>query len=314
MDRIVLVARSLKKAEKAKLAVDSVLSARHDKKPAKIETFECDQSSLGSVRCFAEALREAMGRWDANSVDGGPSGLDVVCLNAAVLTSKGSNAQYTEDDMELTFQTNHLASFLLMNLIHDLVNPGGRIILTTSGLHEGPSFGGFQGIVDATSGEITSEFDMVDGSVFDYKEAYSLSKLCVTTFCVALNQRLKRLGKDVVANCFSPGLITSTGLFRHQSFASRVLYAAMMNNVAGMGSTIQWGGGALAWMVTADEAKGSGGNFWKTPPGSPHLEPLYGETFCTGPTPSEAAEQANQEILWRVSAELTGISVDHMAA
>lgn len=338
-DNLILVARSLKKAEEAKDIVDSILPNIPSQSPTttttttetesqadptssqsttvsgsgrrgKILAFECDQASLSSVRHFAERLRSAVtSNDDRNS---SIRGLDVVCLNHAVLMAKGSRAQYSEDDLELTFQTNHLGSFLLMNLICDLIPPGGRVVLTSSGLHEGPSFGDFVGILDGPTDDVRRDFDMLDGSEFDYKEAYSTSKLCVTTFCIALNKKLQDLNRGIVVNCFSPGLITSTGLFRHQSFLTRVTYATMMNNFLGMGSTMQWGGGALAWMVLADKAGERGGEFWRTPPGSSHREPGYGTKFCVAPMPKEAADEHNQQRIWKISAALVGIDEDYM--
>ena len=177
------------------------------------------------------------------------SGLDVLCLNAAMMAPMDAQSQYTEDQFEVTFQTNHLAPFLMVNLVHSLMNPGGRIVFTTSGLHSFVSFNEFSGATSA----VARRFDMIDGKKFHYKEAYSLSKLSNTTCCVALNRKLEQLRgrQDVVANCFTPGLIPSTGLFHHLSDAPCLL--------AKINSTLEHGGGALAWMATSDEAGREGG-------------------------------------------------------
>ena len=176
------------------------------------------------------------------------------------------------------------------------MNPGGRVIFTTSGLHAFVSFNGFRGVQD-----VRKRVEMIDGNSFHYKSAYSLSKLANTTCCLALNRKLEQLrGKrDVVVNCFTPGLIPSTGLFRHSpesSFVSQI------------GSTLEHGGGALAWMATSDEAGQQGGLFYQTQPGTSHEPPSYGtRAFSPSPTPDEAVNLSNQELLWAISAKLVDI-------
>lgn len=59
----------------------------------------------------------------------------------------------------------------------------------------------------------------MDGGAFDGDKAYKDSKLCNVLFTRELSKRLKASGaKGVTVNCFSPGLITKSGLFRNREF------------------------------------------------------------------------------------------------
>jgi NAD(P)-dependent dehydrogenase (short-subunit alcohol dehydrogenase family) len=260
-----------------------------------IDALACDQSSLCHVREFAGQLRSLLQVKNNPSMS---SGLDVLCLNAAMMAPMDSHLQMTEDEFEVTFQTNHLAPFLMVNLLHSLMNPGGRVVFTTSGLHAFVSFNDFRGMM----GVAPKRFDMIDGKPFHYKAAYSLSKLSNTTCCVTLNRKLEQIRgrRDVVVNCFTPGLIPSTGLFQHSDDSP-----CLMNNI---GSTLEHGGGALAWMATSDEAGREGGLFYQTKPGTSHEPPGYGtERFSPSPIPEDANNVSNQEKLWDISAQLVGI-------
>ena len=78
--------------------------------------------------------------------------------------------------------------------------------------------------------------------------------------------------------------------------------------LAKIGSTLEHGGGALAWMATSDQAGQEGGLFYQTQPGTSHEPPSYGtKLFCPSRIPEDASCIANQEMLWNISAELVGI-------
>lgn len=149
VNRLILAARSEKKAQLAKAEVEAELQKLRTELQRNgriveeeqlvdwtenIIPLECDHSSMDSISEFNEKLRLRLmqsyrgHKWALN-------GIDVLCLNAAILTAKDSSPSYTRDGIELTFQTNHLAAFYLTNLIEDLINPGGRVVVTTSGLY-----------------------------------------------------------------------------------------------------------------------------------------------------------------------------------
>ncbi|MFH0916550.1 MAG: SDR family NAD(P)-dependent oxidoreductase [bacterium] len=84
------------------------------------EPLVADFARLQEVRELAEKVLQRTDR------------LDVVLHNAGALVARRT---MSADGHELTFQTNHLATFLLQRLLTDLLlrTPGSRVIVTSSG-------------------------------------------------------------------------------------------------------------------------------------------------------------------------------------
>jgi NAD(P)-dependent dehydrogenase (short-subunit alcohol dehydrogenase family) len=142
-----------------------------------------DLSSMTGVRRLAEDFRSSYSR------------LDVLVNNAG---SAFMRHTITEDGFEKTFALNHLAYFLLTNLLLDMLkdNSPARIVNVSSGAHK--------------SGEI--DFDDLDMQEnYFILRAYRRSKLANVLFTYALARRLE--GSGVTVNCLHPGLVR-TGIFR----------------------------------------------------------------------------------------------------
>ena len=84
-----------------------------------VTSLPLDLDSLASVRRFADAL--------------GETPIDALILNAGLQLSKPAKSA---DGFERTFAVNHLAHFLLLQLVADRLAPRARIILTGSGTHD----------------------------------------------------------------------------------------------------------------------------------------------------------------------------------
>lgn len=303
-----LVARNINKAAAAKKEILSCLESE-SYSDDRITPMACDHTSLCSVYRFCEDLKQKLhpDERDGSGRQPQKGGIDVLCLNAAILLGEDAKTQYTEDNIEVTFQTNHLAPFLIANLTFELMNPGGRVVVTTSGLHTFASFGEFSGMMDSQTGRIRKGFEMVDDSTFDYKKSYAASKLCNVAFCLGLNKRLQKRG--AIAVCFTPGLIPSSGLFRHQT---RWDETVLKKRAVGMGETEEWGGSILAWMALVEEVGKEGGVYWRAPFGiSKRGGTIPGDLFRE-PINDEAKDIDNIEQLWRLSMELTGLRNDRM--
>ena len=299
--RLFLVARNDEKAHYAMKQVQAVVD-ENSQSSGEIIPMVCDHSCLSSVQSFCKELRKRLCNVGERNGESSLRGIDVLCLNAAVLLGEDSEAQFTKDDIELTFQTNHLAPFLIANLTFDLLNRGGRVVVTTSGLQAFSSFENFQGALTAETGLVRKKFRMICRGNFDYKKSYAVSKLCNVAFCLGLNNRLKT--KGAVAVCFTPGLIPSSGLFRHQK---RWRETVLMKQAVGMDETEEWGGSVLAWMALADEAGKQGGAYWRAPFGiSKRGGKIPDDLFCA-PINEEAKDPENIEKLWSISSELVGI-------
>ncbi|MFX1466051.1 MAG: SDR family oxidoreductase [Promethearchaeota archaeon] len=124
--------------------------------------------------------------------------LHVLINNAGVLLQKFS---LTEDGIETTFAVNHLAPFLLTNLLLDTISASApaRIINVSSGTH---------------SWAHLNLDDLQNENIYDAWTAYSQSKLALILFTYELARRLK--GTNVTANCLHPGVIdTNIGSITH---------------------------------------------------------------------------------------------------
>ena len=277
----------------------------HEKSRRLLNTFnlfpmECDQTRFESVRNFCADLRATFEILSAK--EGRRIGIDVLCLNAAVLLSEDAKAQFTTDNLELTMQTNHFSPFLIANMLFDLINPGARVVVTTSGLHAFESFGNFEGVLHSKTGQIKDGFEMVDGSPFHHKKCYAISKLCNVTFCQELNRRLRKC--NAIAVCFTPGLIPTSGLFRHQ----KLWHETVLKKIGvGMVETEEWGGVFLAWMAVSDEAGLQGGAYWRAPFGISRRGGKIPKDLYVAEINEEATDIKKQEILWNISVELTGL-------
>jgi protochlorophyllide reductase len=231
------------------------------------------------------------------------NGIDVMCLNAAVLMPTDSEAQFTEDELETTFQTNFLAPFLITNLTTDLINAGGRVIVSSSGLYSGQVLN-LDGMVEQTTGKAQKGFSMINGKAFHYKASYSLSKLCVVAFCTQLNLLLKSRG--AVANAFSPGLMTTSGLFRHQDCRENP-QSVISEEVLKMERTVEFGGGALVFMAVADATGQRGGEYWRDVESLSCSMTAYGNEFSPMVVSSDASDKIKREKLWELSIQLAGL-------
>eukprot|EP00535_Pseudo-nitzschia_heimii_P004689 CAMPEP_0197181314 /NCGR_PEP_ID=MMETSP1423-20130617/5642_1 /TAXON_ID=476441 /ORGANISM="Pseudo-nitzschia heimii, Strain UNC1101" /LENGTH=236 /DNA_ID=CAMNT_0042631547 /DNA_START=649 /DNA_END=1356 /DNA_ORIENTATION=+ len=228
-----------------------------------------------------------------SEAEGRPIGIDVLCLNAAVLVGEDSEAQFTEDNLELTIQTNHFSPFLIANSLIDFINVGARVVITSSGLHAFESFGNFKGVIDPKTGKVESGFQMMSGISFDHKKCYAVSKLCNVAFCIELDRRLRE--RNAKAICFSPGLIPTSGLFKHQKqWHDTVLKKLGM----GMVETEEWGGVLLAWMAISDRASHKGGCYWRAPFGISRRGGKIPDDLFLESLNEEVMSRKNRQTLW----------------
>ena len=144
-----------------------------------VEVVIGDFQSLAQVRALAAEVHELTDR------------LDVLVDNAGVYQQR---RHLTEDGFETTFQVNHLAPFLLTNLLLDLVLAGApaRIVVVSSGVHQ-------RAAVDLD--------DLQGARRFDGYAAYALSKLGNLLFTYELADRLR--GTGVTVNALHPGSVST---------------------------------------------------------------------------------------------------------
>jgi protochlorophyllide reductase len=298
--RIILACRTQESADRARKDLWTLLpNDEHSRR--NIIALACDHTSFECIRQFNESSRTQLDT-SYNPIKWAHNGIDVLCLNAAILVPKDSGPQFTSDELEVTFQTNFLAPFLLLHLIMDRVNPGARIVLTTSGLYQHVSLTNFNGMVDARTRHARKNFDTIDGSTYHYKTCYSMSKLCLVVLCAELRRRIPN-DRGVTVNCFSPGLMTTSGLFRNQSTNDFRRDALLKEK------TVEWGAGALVYMAIGSETGKRNCEYWSDTDSTLGWESQYGQHFCPINIESLVALEIRKE-LWRLSCELVGIPND----
>lgn len=248
--RLVLVARDKGRAE----AVLARLKAGH---PAHGVHY-ADLSRLAEVRQVAGEIAAAEPR------------IDLLLNNAGAMFSA---RKVTEDGLELTFATNHMAYFLLTHGLRERLvqSAPARIVNTASDAHRG------------------AELDFADLQMsrgYTGFGAYRRSKLCNILFTRELARRLA--GTGVTANCFHPGFVATR--FGDQSGGLTALAIRLAKLMALAPAE---GAKTLTYLAA-----------------SPEVEGVTGEYFhrCRPAVPTAAArDDETARRLWAASERLAGL-------
>jgi retinol dehydrogenase 12 len=149
-----------------------------------VEPALADFAGLAAVRSLAERVMTTHDR------------LDLLVNNAGLIAPR---FQLSEDGYELTIAVNHLAPFLLTNLLLDRLRAsaqpdksGARIVTVASQAHRGARL------------DLARLAGREDWSPL---KAYGRSKLCNILFTRALALRLD--GSGVVSSCLHPGVVAT---------------------------------------------------------------------------------------------------------
>lgn len=176
-----------------------------------------DLGDLTQVSAWADDL--------AARLDGGllPP-LGAVVANAGVQVSVGRHQ--SAQGHELTLAVNHLAHVLLVDRLLPHLEPGGRVVVTSSGTHRtrDPMARVF-GIPAPDPVDVRSMLApaSVDGGRRDGMRRYATSKLANAMHVTALAAERP----DVVAVAFDPGLVPGTGLVRGAPVPVRAAWSGL---------------------------------------------------------------------------------------
>ncbi|HMW49951.1 MAG TPA: SDR family oxidoreductase, partial [Cellvibrionaceae bacterium] len=159
--------------------MDALARIRAHNPAAQVEFFCADFTSLAQVRGLAERINQL------------PQ-LHMLINNAGAMFRHRTE---TQDGFEATFAVNHLAPFLLTQLVLDKLKASGeaRIINVASNAHK-------------RAGPLNFADLMSKQSYVPFK-VYCRSKLANMLFTRALARRLE--GTAVTANCLHPGVVRS---------------------------------------------------------------------------------------------------------
>jgi NAD(P)-dependent dehydrogenase (short-subunit alcohol dehydrogenase family) len=161
----------------------------------KVSLMLADLAVQAEVRGLAEEFRD---RYDR---------LDVLVNNAGIIQSKRTE---TPDGIELTLAVNHLAPFLLTNLLLDLLKESApsRIVTVSS---------------EARRGAQIDFDDLQSERRYRAFKVYGMTKLANILFTYELAERLE--GTGVVANALHPGGVNTNFGNNNRSFGTLIFRA-----------------------------------------------------------------------------------------
>lgn len=250
---LVMVGRDAARGEAALQQVRAVAPQ------APVELLLADLSKQQDVRRLAQDFLKRHSR------------LHVLVNNAGVILEK---RQLTEDGLEATFATNHLAYFLLTHLLRPTLEASGnaRVVNVSSDAHR--------------RARLDLE-DLQSERSYSGWRAYANSKLANILFTLSLAQRMR--GTQLTANSLHPGVV-STGF----ALNNTGLIARFYKLAAPFLTTPEKGAQTTVYLAA-----------------SPEVEGVSGEYFVRSrrARPSRSAQDAAlAEKLWVKSAQLVGIS------
>ncbi|HEX3931375.1 MAG TPA: SDR family oxidoreductase [Nocardioides sp.] len=219
--RLVLVGRDPRRTEAAAGRI------RTESPGVVVDPMLCDLSSQDAVRRLAGDLLETCDR------------IDVLVNNAGTVFARRT---LTADGIEATFAVNHLAGFLLTELLLDriLQSAPARIVFTSSEGH-------YSGTLDFD--------DLGFEHGYSVMKAYSRSKLANVLTARALARRLD--GTGVTVTSLHPGAI-ATNIWSGAPWFARPVLAVLKRRMESPAT----GGSRLAHLAASPDVEGETGGYY----------------------------------------------------
>ena len=250
--RVVMINRNPQKAE-------AVADDLRRTATGKIDLVKGDMSSFASIR---EAANDILERYPR---------IDVFISNAGVFRARRHT---TADGLEEVFGVNHLAPFLLTNLLLERLRASApsRIVVVASEAHRGA-------VLDFD--------DLLLERRYGAWKSYSRSKLANIMFTYALARRLE--GSDVTANCLHPGFV-ATRLGSGNKIPIRPVYILLRPFT----KSPKQGAETSVYLASSPDVDGVSGKYF--------------DNKRESRSSRVSLEEEPQELLWKMSADLTGIA------
>jgi retinol dehydrogenase-14 len=252
--RVGITGRDLIRAEQASAEIRTASG-----NPA-VDVFAADMSSQVEVRRLAGAVLDAYPR------------LDVLVNNVGGFWA---HRHPTADGLEHTFALNHLAPFLLTNLLVDLLRASApaRVVTVSSGAQ--------------AAGRI--DFDDLQGARrYSGQRAYSQSKLANILFTNELARRLQ--GTGVTANSVHPGVVRTNFGSEDQAGFFRIVSPLVRRFL----KTPTQGAWTPIYLASSPDVEGITGRFFAS---------------CKPKAANKAVDDEGVTArLWRDSADLVGLA------
>jgi NAD(P)-dependent dehydrogenase (short-subunit alcohol dehydrogenase family) len=220
---VLMVCRDRERGERAHAEIVAATGNRQT------ELFIADLAVQAQVRQLVEDVKARHSR------------LDVLISNAGAFFARRT---MTHDDVEATFAVNHLACFILVNGLADLLRSSApaRVIVVASEAHQ----------------RVSDPEDWISMRGYNARTAYNRSKLANVIFSYDMAHRLE--GSGVTVNSCHPGVVDTPVL--------RGLYDRWWNRwlwpiVRRFTITPEEGARTILYLATSPEVEGVTGKYFK---------------------------------------------------
>ena len=220
---LVLVARDRRRGEEA------VATIKKRSGSNAVSLMLCDFASLTQIRRLA------------GDVVASRSKLHILVNNAGSVNAK---REVTEDGIERTLAVNHLAPFLLTNLLLELLKRSApaRVVTLAS--------------IAQARGDMPFDDLQFERGGYAIMRAYARSKLANVLFTRELARRLA--GAGVTANCLHPGAV-ATNIWSHAPWYVRPLLAMAKLFMI----SPEQGADAIVYLATSPDVEGLTGDYYE---------------------------------------------------
>jgi NAD(P)-dependent dehydrogenase (short-subunit alcohol dehydrogenase family) len=251
--RIVLIARDRARGAQTLQRLESIAPGRNH------AAHYANLSRLTEMKRVAEAIAASEPQ------------IDVLINNAGAIFA---TRQVTGDALELTFATNHIAYFVVTNLLLERIKAtaGARIVCTASDAHKRAKL---------DFNDLTFEKGYTGYAM------YGRSKLMNILFTRELARRLE--GTGVTVNCLHPGFVNT-----RFGEASGGLMSLALKGAKKFALTPEDGAKTLVYLAASAEVAAVSGKY-------------FHDCKAVSPT-AEAQTDADARRLWDVSAQLAGLA------
>jgi NAD(P)-dependent dehydrogenase (short-subunit alcohol dehydrogenase family) len=242
-------------AERIQKAIDGIRASAPN---ARFESYVADLSAQEQVRRLAQEFQSRHDRLDVLINDAG-----------AVFTTRRESV----DGIEMTLALNHLAPFLLTNLLLDTLTASApsRVVTVSSGAHQSANIN-------------FDDLQLAHG--YGAWRAYGQSKLMNVLFTTELARRLA--GTGVTANALHPGFVASNFGKSEGPF-----WAAAFTLMRPFMISAERGAQTVIYLATSPDVADATGGYYV------NCQPARSSRI--------ARDEAMARRLWEVSAQLTGL-------
>ena len=255
----------------AKLGAEVVVTGRNrERGEGAVEEIRRESGSRKVSLLLADLAVQAEVRRLAEEFEASHDRLDVLVNNAGLIQSRRTE---TPDGIEVTFAVNHLAPFLLTNLLLDLLKESApsRIITVSSEAQRRAKI----------------DFDNLQGERrYSAFRAYGQSKLANIMFTYELAERLR--GTNATANCLHPGGV-NTNFGNNNRGPMTLLFRAFKPFMR----SPEQGADTIVYLAASPDVEGMSGKYLV-------------DRRVIAPS-EETYDEPTRKKLWEISEELTGL-------